>query len=54
MSTEESSLAGSEGWSFDGGMVDTLKVGSDKVGLVRAEMSSDATGWEQDWEHCQG
>ena len=58
MSTEESLPVGSEGWSCEGRMVDTPKVGNDKVGPVMAEMSGKrprggATGWKRHWEHCQ-
>ena len=42
-STKEPSVAGLEGWSFAGGMVDVPKVGSDKVVPVMAEMSGEAT-----------
>ena len=49
VSPEESSLAGSEGWSFEGGMMDTPKAGSNKAGPARAEMSGEATEGRSNW-----
>ena len=43
VSTDEASLAGSEGWSCEGEMVDMPKVESVKAGPVRSEMSGEAT-----------
>ena len=40
---------GADGWSFEGGMVDTPKVGGDKMGPVMGEMSGDATDGQRDW-----
>ena len=45
---EESSV-GSEGWSLEGGILDTAKVGSVKVSTVTVETSGDATNGCGDW-----